>query len=93
LPVAVTLQKEGDIMASRQIKNDRLIVLLLFGILALNYPLLAIFNKQILWFGIPVLYLYLFLAWALFIGLLACVMERGAPPESSQKSMKPQQEK
>ena len=80
-------------MASRQIQNDRLIVLLLFGIIALNYPLLAIFNKQILWLGIPVLYLYLFLAWALFIGLLACVMEKGVLPKSSQKPTKPQQEK
>ncbi len=80
-------------MATRQIQKDRLIVLLLFGIFALNYPLLSIFNKQILWFGIPSLYLYLFMVWALFIGLLASVMERNDTPGSSQKSTKPQDEK
>ena len=80
-------------MASKQIQKDRLIVLLLLGVLALNYPLLSIFNKQVLWFGIPSLYLYLFLVWALFIGLLACVMERGITHDSSQRPAKQQHEK
>lgn len=54
---------------------ERLIVLVLIGCLALNYPLLAMFSKTVLWFGIPALYLYLFLFWALFIGLTAAVIE------------------
>lgn len=62
--------------------NERLVVLLLAGCVALNYPLLSLFNKPILWFGIPVFYLYLFMFWALFIGLAAAVMEKRQPPGS-----------
>lgn len=63
-------------------QSERLIVLLLIGVLALNYPLLALFNKSVLWLGIPALYLYLFIFWALFIGLSAVVMEKKEPPKS-----------
>lgn len=71
---------------------ERLIALVLIGFLALNYPVLALFSKTVLWFGIPALYFYLFLFWALFIGLAATVIEkRGHPgsdvkqPESSER--------
>jgi hypothetical protein len=57
-------------------QGERLIGLLLIGLIAINYPLLALFNKTVLWFGIPALYLYLFVFWALFIGLAAAVMEK-----------------
>jgi len=56
-------------------KGEKLIVLLLVGFLALNYPLLSLFSKASIWMGIPVLYLYLFAFWALFIGLMCAVME------------------
>jgi hypothetical protein len=56
-------------------QKERLIVLLLIGCLALNFPLLALFDRTVLWFGIPALYLYLFSLWGLFIGLMALVME------------------
>jgi peptidoglycan/LPS O-acetylase OafA/YrhL len=69
-------------MSAIKRQGERLIVLLLIGVLALNYPLLALFSKSVLWLGIPVLYLYLFLFWALFIGLLAVVMEKREPPKS-----------
>jgi hypothetical protein len=62
--------------------NERLVALLVAGCIALNYPFLSLFNKTGLWFGIPVLYLYLFLFWALFIGLAASVMEKREPPVS-----------
>jgi hypothetical protein len=64
---------------------ERLIGLLLLGIIAINYPLLALFCKSVLWFGIPALYLYLFLFWALFIGLAAAVMERRESSESDEQ--------
>ena len=56
-------------------KGEKLIALLLVGFLALNYPLLALFSKAVIWMGIPALYLYLFVFWALFIGLMCAVME------------------
>lgn len=52
-----------------------MIALLLVGFLALNYPLLALFSKAVIWMGIPVLYLYLFVFWALFIALVCAIME------------------
>jgi hypothetical protein len=57
-------------------QGERLTGLLLIGLIAINYPLLALFSKSVLWFGIPALYLYLFVFWALFIGLAATVMEK-----------------
>ena len=64
-------------------KIQRLLVLFAFGCLALNYPLLALFSKISLWYGIPVLYLYLFFVWALYILLIAIVTERKKLPRTS----------
>ena len=64
-------------------KIQRLLVLFIFGILALNYPLLALFNKTVLLFGIPLLYLYLFVFWILFIVCIAFITERKKLPGTS----------
>ena len=64
-------------------KIQRLLVLFFFGILALNYPLLALFSKTVLWFGIPLLYLYLFVFWVIFIIFIAFVAERKKMPRTS----------
>ncbi len=58
------------------IKSQRLVVVFLLGALLFNYPLLALFNRTASVAGIPVLYLYIFGAWALLIGLAALVVER-----------------
>ena len=65
--------------------NERLTGLLLIGLIVINYPLLALFSKTVLWFGIPALYLYLFAFWAVFIGLAAAVMEKREPSKSNSK--------
>ena len=39
-------------------------------------PLLALFNRAVMVAGVPLLYLYVFLAWALLITLLALVVEK-----------------
>ncbi len=57
-------------------KTARLLCLFGLGCLLFNYPFLAMFNVPRSLFGVPVLYLYLFAAWALMIGLLALIMER-----------------
>ena len=64
-------------------KIQRLLVLFAFGVLALNYPLLALFSKNVLWFGIPSLYIYLFSFWFVFIILIAFVAERKKMPRTS----------
>jgi hypothetical protein len=64
-------------------KVQRLLVLFGFGCLAINYPLLALFSKISLSYGIPVLYLYLFGLWLLFIIFIAIVTERKKLPKTS----------
>ena len=62
-------------------RGERLVVLALVGVLALNYPLLQLFDASRLVLGIPMLYLYLFLVWAGLIGLGAWVLEARTPPK------------
>jgi len=56
--------------------GQRLIGLFLLGCLLFNYPLLALFNARATVAGIPLLYAYLFSAWALLIALAVLVMRR-----------------
>ena len=63
-------------MLRSNLKGQRLVVLFLVGGLLFNYPLLAVFNGAGEAFGIPALYVYIFVSWALMIGLLAIVVER-----------------
>ena len=60
-------------------KGQRLVGLFLLGCLLFSYPLLAIFNVRATVFGVPLLYAYLFAAWALLIVLVAVIMERPDP--------------
>jgi len=57
-------------------KAHRLAALFMLGALLFNYPLLALFNRPAQVLGIPLLYVYVFTAWALLVGLLALVVER-----------------
>jgi hypothetical protein len=63
-------------MKQSNVKNQRLAALFLLGVLLFNYPLLALFNRATLVAGVPLLYVYIFGAWALLIGLLALAVER-----------------
>jgi hypothetical protein len=56
-------------------KGPRLAALFLLGCLLFNYPLLALFNVRATILGVPLLYAYLFFAWALLIALVAIVVE------------------
>jgi hypothetical protein len=58
------------------VKGQRLVVVFLLGVVLFNYPLLALFNRTASIVGIPVMYVYIFGAWALLIGLAALVIER-----------------
>ena len=59
-------------------KGQRLIALFLLGCLLLNYPLIALYARPLRVFGVPLLYAYVFFAWALLIVLVAVVVERRA---------------
>lgn len=56
---------------------QRLVALFaVFGLL-LNFPLLALWDSDALLLGVPFFPLALFMLWALLIGVLAWLMERG----------------
>jgi hypothetical protein len=53
----------------------RIVALFMFGWLLFTYPVLALFNVTATVAGIPVLYVYLFTAWAVVIAIAAAVFE------------------
>jgi hypothetical protein len=63
-------------MNKPNVKGQRMVALFLLGNLLFNYPLLALFNTPETVLGIPVLYVYVFGAWAVLIALLAYVAEK-----------------
>jgi hypothetical protein len=62
-------------MDDRDVKGQRLIALFVLGCLLFNYPVLSLFNVAAAVFGVPVLYAYIFVAWALLIVLMALAAE------------------
>jgi len=54
----------------------RVVAVFLLGCLAFGYPLLALFNAPARVLGVPVLYLYVFGAWAALILLIAWAVSR-----------------
>jgi hypothetical protein len=58
------------------LKGQRLVALFLLGCLLLNYPLVSLFAGMIEVAGVPLLYVYVFAAWALLIAAMALVIER-----------------
>jgi hypothetical protein len=63
-------------MGEYDVRGQRLVALCLLGMLLFNYPLLAVFNVPVMLFGIPLLYVYFFVAWAALVALMALVIER-----------------
>ncbi len=53
-------------------KNARLIVFFFVGVILFNYPIISLFsNKEEEIFGIPLLYAFVFVTWAVLIFLTA----------------------
>jgi len=57
-------------------KEPRFVALCMLGLVLFNFPVLALFNVGSTVLGVPVLYAYIFAAWALLIALMALVAER-----------------
>lgn len=57
-------------------REEAIVVLFAAAVLALNYPLLAVFDRLLLPLGIPLLYFYLFVVWLAIIVLLASIVSR-----------------
>jgi len=63
-------------MSEFESKGQWLVALCILGLLLFNYPMLALFNVPATVFGIPALYVYIFVAWAALIALMAWVVEK-----------------
>lgn len=55
--------------------RQRLVALFVGGVLLLNFPLLALWDRDITVAGLPLFPLALFVLWAALIGLLAWLVE------------------
>ena len=71
-------QSKSKIVRSprRGARGQRLICIFLLGVVLFNFPILALFNVSETLFGVPVLFAYLFLAWAALILLMYLAIER-----------------
>jgi hypothetical protein len=56
--------------------QQRLLGLFALALLLLNFPLLALWDRDVLVLGLPLFPAALFLLWAVLIALLAWLMER-----------------
>lgn len=61
----------------KKLGPQRLVALFCAALLALNYPLLALWNPQTLVWGLPLFPLALFGVWAALIAALAWLLEHG----------------
>jgi predicted permease len=62
-------------MQAPEAKGQRMVALFILGCLLFNYPVLSLFNVAADVLGVPVLYAYIFAAWALLVALMALVVE------------------
>lgn len=63
-------------MGDTERKGQRMVALCMLGCVLFNFPVMALFNVPGTLLGVPLLYAYIFIAWALLIALMAWVVER-----------------
>lgn len=61
-------------------RQRRLAGAFVFGWIFFNYPIFSLFNLPLAWAGIPLLYGYVFLLWAVLIGVIMLAARRAPPP-------------
>lgn len=59
----------------RRDRTAQLVAIAILGALLFNYPILALFNRPGTFLGIPLLYAWIFGAWAGLIALMARAVE------------------
>jgi hypothetical protein len=67
---------DNALSPKRGTRGQRLVCIFLLGVVLFNFPVLAVFNVGATLFGIPMLFAYLFLAWAALILLMYLAIER-----------------
>lgn len=63
--------------SAQRLLPPRLVLLALAGCLLFGYPFLAVFSRPERVAGIPLLYVYLFVAWGAFILAIARLLDGG----------------
>lgn len=56
-------------------KSAKLIILFVAAVAMLNFPLLGIFDRRQLQYGLPMMYCYLFAVWALLVLLVGLAVQ------------------
>jgi hypothetical protein len=56
-------------------RAPRFVALCMLGVLLFNFPILALFNVPGTVLGVPLVYAYIFIAWAVLIALMAIAAE------------------
>lgn len=69
---------------TKQDRQARLIGIFLMAVLLFNFPLLGMFGKGEKWGAVPLLFLYILIAWIVLIALLFLVM-RDIPGHSGRR--------
>lgn len=59
--------KIRNLVLKRLKLKDTWVICFVLGLVMMNYPFIRIFNKPVLSFGIPLLYLYLLAGWVFSI--------------------------
>lgn len=62
-------------MNRHTLTGQRLLALFVIGCVLLNFPVLSLFSTNGMVWGIPLLYVYIFLGWASLIAVMALVIE------------------
>jgi hypothetical protein len=57
-------------------RTQRIVAVGVLGFVLFNYPLLALFDQETMVLGVPLLWAYLFVAWALLIAAIAVLVGR-----------------
>jgi hypothetical protein len=73
-------------------RDTRLIGLFVLGLVAFSPVFLQIFGRPVALFGLPLLYIYVFAAWALLIGLVAYHAEGRGRAGDGRPSVQPEDE-
>jgi hypothetical protein len=56
-------------------KQQKAIAITIFLVCLLNFPILSLFNKAVFVFGIPLIYVYVFIVWAIGIAIVGIIAE------------------
>jgi hypothetical protein len=80
---------------NEELRAHRLRALFCAGVLLLNFPLLALWDRDALLFGVPLFPAALFIVWAALIVALACIIESapigaaGTSPAAGEPPLRP----